>query len=101
MRLEHYSIQKLRRELRSIVAQHLDLDQYQLIFFGSRVAGRGGPRSDIDVGILGPKPIPLGVMRAMREAVEDVPTLYTIDLVDFTRASDQFRRVALEHIEPV
>ena len=99
MRLEYYPQEKLRREILTIVGKHLELKEYRVFFFGSRVTGRGNDRSDIDVGIEGPRSVPLGVLATIQEEVSDLPTLYKIDIVDFTRVSPDFRDVALEKIE--
>lgn len=99
MRLEHYPLEKLKQELLTILARHLDLSRYRVFFFGSRVTGKGTDRSDIDVGIEGPEPVPFSTLFGIRDEVERIPTLYTIDVVDFRGASDDFRDVALQHIE--
>lgn len=99
MRLEHYPLEKLKAELLEILARHLDLSRYRVFFFGSRVTGKGTDRSDIDVGIEGREPIPFGTLFAIREDVGRIPTLYKIDVVDFRGASEDFREVALQHIE--
>ncbi len=99
MRLEHYPPEKLARELLDIFGRHLDLTKYRAFFFGSRVTGMGNDRSDIDVGIEGPASVPNGTLATIREEVDALRTLYTIEVVDFTTTSDAFRRVAKERIE--
>lgn len=99
MRLEHYDEKKLKKELTEIVGKHLDISRYALFFFGSRVSGTGDDRSDIDVGIEGPEEIPLGVMGQIRCELENVPTLYTIDVVDFKGVSEKFYSFAKQRIE--
>jgi len=49
MRLEHYPIEKLKKEILEIIGKHLDLNKYKIFFFGSRVTGKGNDRSDIDI----------------------------------------------------
>jgi len=99
MQLEHKSVKNLKQEILQIVAEYLDLEEYRVFFFGSRVSGCSSDRSDIDVGIDGPQPIPLEVMSHIREEIDDLPVLYKIDIVDFERASEDFREVALKHVE--
>jgi len=101
MRLEHESAEELKAKLREIVGKHVDLSRYTLFFFGSRVQGRGDERSDVDVGIEGPESVPGHVMEEIREAIENLPVLYTIDIVDFTDVSEDFRREALRAREPI
>lgn len=99
MRLEHYPVEKLKSQLLAIIAKYLDLADYRVFFFGSRVAGQGSERSDIDVGIEGPEEIPFGTMAKIREEMEELPTLYKIEAVDFNKVSNQFREVARQFTE--
>lgn len=101
MRLQHESAEELKAKLREIVGKYVDLKTHQLFFFGSRVQGRGDERSDVDVGIEGPAGVPGHVMEKIREAIEDLPVLYKIDIVDFYEVSDDFRRVALQAVERI
>ena len=99
MRLEHYSQNRLEKEIAAIVGKYLSLDNHRLFFFGSRVVNGGSAHSDIDVGIEGPDRIPFRVLRQIREELENLPTLYSIDIVDFQSASSEFRLVAMQHVE--
>jgi type I restriction enzyme S subunit len=99
MRLEYYPIEKLKKELLDIIGRHLDLAKHRVFFFGSRVAGKGTDRSDIDVGIEGDKPVPVSAWFAILDEIELLPTLYKIDLVDFAATTAQFREVARQHRE--
>ena len=101
MRIEHYPIDVLKCEIAAIVGRRLDLTRYRLFFFGSRVSGTSTERSDIDVGIGGPAEIPVEVIGAIREDLEELPTLYSIDVVDFAAASSDFTSVALQHTESI
>ncbi len=101
MRLEYESVAELSRDVLRIIGGHLDLSVYEVFFFGSRVAGSASPRSDIDVGIRGPRAIPIEIMSDIREGIGDLPILYKIDIVDFQKTSADFRAVALRHIEPL
>ena len=99
MRLEHYPLEKLKKELLDIIGRYLDLSRYRVFFFGSRVSGKGTDRSDIDVGIEGPEPVPFNALTDVEEAIDAIPTLYKIDIVDFSGVSPIFREVALQHRE--
>ena len=97
MRLEHYPVDKLKKEILEICAKYLDFSKYKVFFFGSRVSEGGDDRSDIDVGILGSEPV--SSITKIREEVENLPILYKIDVVDFKDTSEGFRKVALEDVE--
>ncbi len=100
MRLEHYSAEKLKKQIIEILSQRLDMAHYHVFFFGSRVGGSGTDRSDIDVGIEGP-PIPSSTWFEIRESFENFPFLYKIEIVDFNRVDSRFRNLALQHIEDI
>lgn len=99
MRLEHYSAEKLKKEIIEIISRYLNLNEYKVFFFGSRVIGRGTERSDIDVGIEGPAPIPLKIKFEIEDEIENIPTLYKIEIVDFKSVPADFYEVARQNIE--
>lgn len=101
MKLAYYPEKKLKKEIKEIIGKHLDLRKYKVFFFGSRVKGDNFPRADIDVGIEGPKSVPLEVMAEIEENISNLPTLYNIDIVDFSSVSDDFYEVAKQNIEMI
>lgn len=101
MRLEHYPIEKLKKDILDIVGKYVDLKTHRVFFFGSRVSGKGSERSDIDVGIEGPRQLDLLTMSLIKDEIEQIPTLYTIDIVDLASTTKKFREVAKQHIEPI
>lgn len=78
----------------AVVRRHLPDPAYRVFLFGSRAEGSAHERSDIDIGIEGPGPVPREKLSLIHEELEEAPTLYTIDVVDFLRVSEKFRRVA-------
>lgn len=99
METKFYPKEKLQQDILSIVGKYLNLGQHRIFFFGSRVSGKGNERSDIDIGIEGPEPIPVETTAKIREELTNLPTLYSIDVVDFRSAGEDFRKVAKKHIE--
>lgn len=99
MRIEHYSLQKLKKEVITIMGRYIDLTNYKIFFFGSRVSGKGDDRSDIDVGIDGPLPISPEIKSKIEDEIENLPTLYKIEIVDFKRVPSKFRSVAMQNVE--
>jgi uncharacterized protein len=77
-----------------VIRRHVPDPVYRVFLFGSRAAGSATERSDIDIGIDGPAPVPRSALAAIHEELEEAPTLYTIDVVDFRRAPENFRRLA-------
>lgn len=99
MKLEHKAEKEVKKEILKVVGKHIDLEQYKLFFFGGRVDGRGDDRSDIDLGIKGEKAVPVEAMSNIEEDLENLPMLYTIDVVDFSKVSSDFDKFATKSIE--
>lgn len=99
MRLEFYSIQKLKKEIAGIVGKYLNLSEYKIFFFGSRISDSGDEHSDIDIGIEGSNKISYEIMAKIKEDVENLPILYKIEIVDFKNVSSDFREVVSDHQE--
>ena len=82
------------REAARIVRRIVPSRAYRVFLFGSWASGRAGERSDIDIGIDGPAPMDAAGMSAIREAVESLSTLYSIDIVDLRQVDPGFRTLA-------
>ena len=65
----------------------------KIILFGSRAKGTATERSDIDIAVSG---VASSDIFELEEALEDIPTLYTIDLVNLDTCKNQ---LLLEDIE--
>lgn len=99
MRLEHESAEKLKKEILRVVGSRVNLAEYKVFFFGSRVAGKGDDRSDIDIGIEGKKPVPIETMMEIEDEIRELPVFYKMEIVDFKKVSDDFYKVAKQDIE--
>jgi len=101
MKLENYSEKKLKKEIKEIVGKYLDLKEYKIFFFGSRVKGNNFPRADIDIGVEGQKEISTGVISEIKEELDKLPTLYKFDVIDFETVSEKFKKEAKKNVEYV
>lgn len=99
MRIEHYPVQKLKKEIADIIARYLDISKYKVFFFGSRVSGGGNQYSDIDIGIEGAREVPYEIMAKIKDDIDNLPILYKIEVIDFKKISSDFREVASSHLE--
>ena len=74
--------------------------EVRTLWFGSWVTGRARPHSDIDLALSAPAPLPARNLAALRDWIDDLPTLYSIDLLDLNRVGDPLRhRIRDEAIE--
>lgn len=101
MRVGHYSEEEFKKNILKIIGKYLDLKLYKVFLFGSRIRGDNFERADIDLGIEGPKEISPSIKLKIEEEIENMPTLYKIDVVDFKTVSDKFKKEALKNIEYV
>jgi predicted nucleotidyltransferase len=69
----------------------------EVIWFGSWPQGKARPRSDIDVAVSTGSAVPPERMAALREAVDELPTLYAIDVVDLNVTGPILREEILKH----
>lgn len=90
-----------QKQILPVLLKYPVLSDASFFFFGSRVRGDSGSRSDIDLGILGKKKIPAGVKLSLEEDLENLPFFYKIDLVDFNDVSPKFKKEALKFSERI
>ena len=67
--------------------------QYDLYLFGSRSTRNHTKYSDFDFCVVGEKPVSSKKINKLKEAIENMDTLYSIDVVDFQKASLEFREI--------
>jgi len=91
-------ILRVARQVAAIVRQVTGDAGYRVFLFGSWASGGARDRSDIDIGIEGPAPVDPVAMQEIREACDALPTLYTLELVDFACVSPRFRKEATSKI---
>lgn len=96
MKLEHESKELLKQQIRAVAEKYLDMRKYKVFFFGSRVSGKNREGSDIDVGIEGAEPVPNDALLAIQDDIDALPTLYKIEIVDFSHVAEKFKEVAKE-----
>ncbi len=66
----------------------------EVFLFGSRAQKRATPRSDYDIAIDCKKRVPIATMSRLRGALEELPIIQKIDIIDIYRTSEEFRKIA-------
>lgn len=85
----------IARQVAELARQFVD-ESVEVLWFGSWPRGESRERSDIDIALSLGRAIPLDRMAAFREAVvEELSTLYEIDLVDLSTVGDPLRQEIL------
>jgi predicted nucleotidyltransferase len=77
------------------------LKGHRVVLFGSRATGKARPRSDFDIGIEGPAPLAAVSFHTLADRLEQIDTLYRIDLVDLQTVSEQFRLTAIKNAKVI
>lgn len=81
--------------IRSILDHHVP--GHRIIAFGSRVAGTHRPASDLDLAIMTTTPLPFATITMLREAFADSELPFSVDIVDWSTLSPDFRQRIEQH----
>lgn len=91
-------LEALDRALRGPLASYRPL---HVFVFGSRADGTADERSDYDIGVEAGRPLSARDLADVRDAFDAAPLLARVDVVDFARVDDAFRRHALRATLPL
>ena len=69
------------------------LPEYEIWAFGSRVAGRAKPYSDLDLAVLTDLPFSLERMATINDAFDQSDLTIRVDVVDWAATSEAFRGI--------
>ena len=87
---------EIAREVARLVRSVLG-EGAEVIWFGSWPRGKALPHSDIDVAISTGAPIAPERMGLLQEALDELPTLYEIDIIDLNATGPALREEILKH----
>ena len=65
--------------------------------FGSRASGTAKEYSDLDIAIMGDEPLSLRVVSALDEALGESDLPFKVDIVEWARIDEGFRRIIRGH----
>lgn len=89
---------RILNQIKKIIFQHLDPKKYKAFIFGSWAQGKALKFSDIDIGIEGKLPLP---HFELEETFEESDLPYLVEIVNFNRVSEKFKKIAKEKIIPL
>lgn len=90
--------QKTISFLKKITRNRIPDESYKVFIFGSRATNTGRKYSDIDLGIMGPKPLSAYTYVSLDQDFLESDLPYRVDLVDFSNVSDKFKQISLKTI---
>lgn len=67
--------------------------------FGSRINGKTKPYSDLDVAIVSDNKLELDAFNQLTLSFEESELPFRIDLVDYSKTSDSFKKIILQNYE--
>ena len=94
-------VREIARQVASIVRRVTGDRSFQVLLFGSWAEGTARPRSDVDIAIDGTTPVDPKHLAEIRDACDRMATLFTVDLVDLARTSEQFREGVRRNAEVI
>ena len=84
--------------VRNIVLSHIDPSEHFVFLFGSRVKRTNKKYADVDIGILGNKPIGKIYYKIINDLEESIVP-YKVDIIDFSLVDEKFKKKAMGKIE--
>ena len=87
------------KTIQYILAEHIP--EYEVRAFGSRVKWTAKDYSDLDLAIIGSKPLNLRQKRQLAEAFEESNLPIRIDVLDWQSISEGFKKVISERYEVI
>ncbi|RKD20447.1 hypothetical protein BCY91_02190 [Pelobium manganitolerans] len=85
--------------VKEIILKRVPLRDYSVFLFGSRARATNHDKSDIDVGVWGNAPLSKFLKSDLQDELDESIVPYKIDVIDFYKASDEFKAQALQKIE--
>lgn len=85
------------KDVVGIIRRYLTREEFEIVLFGSWARGDAQESSDIDIGLVGQRPVDDMVLLRIKEEIKGVPTLRRTDVVDLNKSSEEFRREALSY----
>ncbi len=81
--------------VRNILKNHVP--GQKVLAFGSRATRTARNYSDLDLVILNDKPLPLHIISALGEGFGESDLPFKVDLIEWARIDDDFRKIILAH----
>ena len=79
-----------------VICDHVHEERLRLFLFGSWAQGRALSVSDLDIALDTGKPIEPGILQKIAEALDELPTLRKVDVVDLQAVGQEFRKRVLQ-----
>jgi len=92
--------EEVLKQASTIAQKHLSgIKGIEFFLFGSRVSGKHHSKSDYDFGIIASAKLDIRKFSALQEDLENLPVLQQIEVVDFSKVTNRFREIAVQHVK--
>jgi predicted nucleotidyltransferase len=88
------SADKILAEVAGIVKRHLP--HARVFLFGSRARGDARETSDFDIAVDAGSKISLGMIARIKDEIDELRTLKSIDIIDLNRVNPAFKTIIRE-----
>jgi len=88
-------INRYLNEIRKIIEKEMQDENVAIALFGSFAMGTQQLASDIDIALIPKGKLNKSKVADLREKLTELTVPYSVDLVDFDRVSEQFKKIAL------
>lgn len=99
--MKQINTQPNKDEIKDRLIKYFSPEDCFIFIFGSRATNSARYNSDWDIGLISKNIIRGAKMEKARENLEQIRTLHSFDLVNFANTSEEFKSIALQHIEPL
>jgi len=100
-KVKNYEIYNLVKQIVRIIRRYIPDKNYKIYLYGSWMKGNALPNSDIDIAIYGQTEVAALIMIKIKDEIENLPTLRSIDLIDLNLVSENFKVSILQKGEKV
>ena len=87
----------VKKMVQIVVAEQLIGISFQLFLFGSQ--SNLSVLKNADIGIDAERQLTATEINSIKSKLDDLPTLYEFDVVDFNKVTNNFKNIALKNIE--
>jgi predicted nucleotidyltransferase len=92
-------VQALVEEVVRVVCDHVHEERLRMYLFGSWAQGRALSVSDLDIALDTGRPISPAIIQKIAYALDELPTLRRVDIVDLQAVDQGFRKRVLQQGE--
>ena len=89
-------VQPLLTKVVRAVCDHVDEERLRVYLFGSWARGRALPISDLDIALDTGRPIEPAIFMKIADALDELPTLRRVDVLDLQSVDQEFRSRVLQ-----